>query len=157
MVTLESGCTASSFHLVLSLWTFATYLCTLNMTFGCLEELLPYLHFSLSLSPHSFFIAAGLDSNRWSAPSLDVIVSDQISKLGQQDFSNILNLHFKSELHENSIQLVFQATIFIGFLQSGCQLIFQTTLLIRFWDNFNGVLIDYGSLRSPQCRITYDY
>ena len=46
---------------------------------------------------------------------------------------------------------LLQATIFIGFLQSGCQLLLQTTLLIRFWDNFNGVLIQYGTLLSPQC------
>eukprot|EP00090_Calanus_glacialis_P038617 TRINITY_DN67338_c0_g1_i1.p1 TRINITY_DN67338_c0_g1~~TRINITY_DN67338_c0_g1_i1.p1 ORF type:complete len:414 (-),score=51.90 TRINITY_DN67338_c0_g1_i1:164-1405(-) len=46
-----------------------------------------------------------------------------------------------------------QATIFIGFLQSGTQLLFQTTLLIRFWDEFNGVLIEYGTLRSPQYTI----
>lgn len=45
------------------------------------------------------------------------------------------------------------ATIFIGFLQSGCQLLLQTTLLIRFWDNFNGVLIQYGTLLSPQYSI----
>jgi len=46
-----------------------------------------------------------------------------------------------------------QATIFIGFLQSGAQLLFQTTLLIRFWDEFNGVLIQYGTLKSPQYTI----
>ena len=48
---------------------------------------------------------------------------------------------------------MLQATIFIGFLQSGCQLLLQTTLLIRFWDNFNGVLIQYGTLLSPQCEL----
>jgi len=46
-----------------------------------------------------------------------------------------------------------QATIFIGFLQSGTQLLFQTTLLIRFWDEFSGVLIEYGTLRKPQYTI----
>jgi len=45
------------------------------------------------------------------------------------------------------------ATIFIGFLQSGCQLLLQTTLLIRFWEKFNGSLIQYGTLTSPQYSI----
>lgn len=45
------------------------------------------------------------------------------------------------------------AIIFIGFLHSGCQLLLQTTLLIRFWDSFNGVLIQYGTLLSPQYSI----
>ena len=29
----------------------------------------------------------------------------------------------------------------------------RTVLVFRFWDEFNGVLIEYGTLQSPQCQL----
>jgi hypothetical protein len=45
-----------------------------------------------------------------------------------------------------------QATVFLGLLHSGTQLLFQVTLLLKHWGEFEEVIIDYGTLQSPQCK-----
>jgi len=46
-----------------------------------------------------------------------------------------------------------QATVFLGFLHSGTQLLFQITLLFKHWGEFGEVIIQYGTLGSPQYSI----
>jgi len=46
-----------------------------------------------------------------------------------------------------------QATVFLGFLHSGTQLLFQVTLLLKHWNEFGDVIIEYGTMKSPQYSI----
>lgn len=46
-----------------------------------------------------------------------------------------------------------QATVFFGFLHSGTQLLFQVTLLFKHWSEFGDVIIEYGTMKSPQYSI----
>jgi len=46
-----------------------------------------------------------------------------------------------------------QATVFFGFLHSGTQLLFQVTLLFKHWNEFGDVIIEYGTMESPQYSI----
>ncbi|XP_023342765.1 uncharacterized protein LOC111712402 [Eurytemora carolleeae] len=46
-----------------------------------------------------------------------------------------------------------QATILLGFMHAGPQIILQTTILVKYWNHFQGVLISYGSIDSPQSTI----
>jgi len=46
-----------------------------------------------------------------------------------------------------------QATVFLGFLHSGTQLLFQVTLLFKHWNEFGDVIIEYGTMKSPQYSI----
>ena len=59
-----------------------------------------------------------------------------------------------------------KATVFLGFLHSGTQLLFQVvfffclscfifpqvTLLFKHWNEFGDVIIEYGTMKSPQCK-----
>jgi len=46
-----------------------------------------------------------------------------------------------------------QATVFFGFLHSGTQLLFQVTLLFKHWSEFSDVIIEFGTMKSPQYSI----
>jgi len=46
-----------------------------------------------------------------------------------------------------------QATVFVGFLHSGTQLLFQVTLLFKHWSEFGDVMIEFGTMKSPQYSI----
>ena len=40
----------------------------------------------------------------------------------------------------------------MGILHSGTQLLFQVTLLFKHWGEFGDVIINYGTLGTPQCK-----
>merc|ERR550517_1853908 len=46
-----------------------------------------------------------------------------------------------------------QATVFLGFLHSGTQLLFQVTLLLKHWNEFGDLIIEFGTMKSPQYSI----